>query len=100
MSNRIDVEISGALLVQGEILEMNMGFERRLLGSAAGSHREIGDAIRREPAGLQARETGEIEVTSGKIQAKLVLRPIAVRRADGGAPGKDRKSTRLNSSHL
>src|SRR5271157_6552618 len=88
MSNRVDVEISGALLVQGEILEMNVRFERRLPGSAAGSHREIGDAVRREPAGLEARETSEIEVTSGKIQAKLILRPIAVRGADGGAPGK------------
>src|ERR1019366_3733285 len=67
---------------------MNVRLDRRLLGSAAGSQREIGDAIRREPASLEARETGEIEVTSGKIQAKLVLRQIAVRRTDGGAPGK------------
>ncbi len=71
MGDRVDVEISGALLVEREILEMDVRFERRLIESAAGSHREIGDAIRREPAGLQAREAGEIEVTSGKIQAKL-----------------------------
>src|SRR5260370_1652711 len=98
MSDSVNVEISGALLVQREVLEMNVRFNRRLLGSAAGSHREIGDAIRRESVALQAREAGEIEVTSGKVQTKLnvgpaelgsaSVRPAEVRRTDGGAPGK------------
>src|SRR5258708_23446203 len=88
MSDRVNVEISGALLVQREVLEMNVGFDRRLLESAADPHREIGDAIRRDPAGLQAREAGEIQVPSGKIQAKLGVGPADVRRTDGRAPGK------------
>src|SRR5437899_4524958 len=98
MRDRVNVEISGALLVQREVLEMNVRFNRRLLGSAAGSHREIGDAIHRNPAGLQPREAGEIEVTSRKIQTKLSVGPAKVGRAevrptngrgtDGGAPGK------------
>src|SRR6266403_1503264 len=98
MRDRVDVEISGALLVESEVLKMDVRFNRRLLGSAACSHREIGDAIRCNPAGLQAREAGEIEVTSGKIQAKLSVgpakvgraevRPTNVRHTDGGAPGK------------
>ena len=71
MSDRVKVEISGELLVEREVLEMNVGFDRRLLERAARPHREIGDAIRRDPAGLQAREAGEIQVASGKIQAKL-----------------------------
>src|ERR1700681_4627485 len=93
MRDRVDVEISGPLLIQREILKMNVRFNRRLLGSAAGSHREIGDAIGRESVALQAREAGEIEVASGKIEAKLSVRraevrPTEVRRTDGGAPGK------------
>src|ERR1700719_1278764 len=72
---------------------MDVRFNRRLLRSTAGSHREIGDAIRRESVALQAREAGEIEVTSGKIQTKLSVRPAnrrpaEVRRTEGGAPGK------------
>src|SRR5450631_1691001 len=86
--DRIDVEISGALLVHGEVLQMNVRFQRRLFGSAAGSHREVGDAVHCEPTGLKARETGEVEVASGKIQAKLALRPIVIRRSDDGAPGQ------------
>src|SRR5208337_1212712 len=67
--------------------------ERRLLGSATGPHREIGDAIRSEATGPQARETGQIEVTSRELQSKLVLRPLVaplgqVRCAEGGAAGK------------
>ena len=69
MCDRVNVEISGALLVESEVLKMNVSFNRRLLSSTAGTHREIGDAIGRDPAGLQAREAGEIEVTSGEIQA-------------------------------
>src|ERR1700686_607705 len=72
---------------------MDVRFNRRLLRSTAGSHREIGDAIRRESAALQAREAGEIEVASGKLEAKLGVRPAnrrpaEVRHTDGGAPGK------------
>src|ERR1700674_3800360 len=74
MSDRINVEISGALFVESEVLKMYVRFNRRLLGSAARSHREVGDAIRRQASGLQAREAGEIEVASGKIQAKLSVR--------------------------
>ena len=92
MRDRVKVEISGALLVQREILKMDVRFDRRLLERAAGPHREIGDAIGRDPAGLQARKTGEIEVASRKIQAKLVVRPPTLdaenRGTDGGAPGK------------
>ncbi len=98
MRDCVNVEISGALLVQHEVLEMDVRFNRRLLRSTAGSHREIGDAIRRESVALQAREAGEIEVTSGKIQAKLSVRPADVRpanvrptnvrHADSGAPGE------------
>src|SRR6202162_4355948 len=88
MGDRIHVKISGALFVESEVLKMYVRFNRRLLAGAAGSHREIGDAICRHPAGLQAREAGEIEVASGKIQAKLSVRPAHIRQTDGGAPGK------------
>ena len=93
LSYGVEVEISGALLVQGEVLEMDVSLERRLLDRAADSQREIGDSIGREAAGLEARQTGEIEVTSGKIQTKLAIRQVIVwgtevRRADGGASGK------------
>src|ERR1700716_3352472 len=74
MSNCINVEISGALFIEGEVFEMDVCFNRRLPGSAADSHREVGDAIRRQAAGLQARETGKIQVAPGKIQAKLKVR--------------------------
>ena len=76
LGDGVEVEISGALLVESEVLEMDVRLERRLLGRAADSQREIGDAIGREAAGLEARQTGEIEVTSGKIQAKLALRQV------------------------
>ena len=56
--DRVYVEISSTLLVQGEILKMNMCLDCGLLGSSAGSHRKIGDAIRGESAGLEARQTG------------------------------------------
>src|SRR5665811_539159 len=88
MGDRVDVEIPGALLVEREILEMDVRFHRRLIESSAGAHCEIGDPIRREPAGLQAREAGEIEVTSGKIQAEGLFRRTEVRCTDGEAPGK------------
>src|ERR1700730_14128897 len=93
MSDRINVEISGALFIEGEILKMDVRLNRRLLGSAADSHREIGDAVGRQAASLQARETGEIQVTSGKIQAKLDvravdIRPAEARQTDGRAAGK------------
>ena len=93
VGDRIEVEISDVFLIHGEALEMDVRFDRRLLRSSAGSHLEIGDAIRRKPAGLQARETGEIEIASGKIQAKFalgqfVIRPYQVGRINGRAPRK------------
>src|ERR1700674_784892 len=93
MCDGVNVEISGALFIQREILKMDVRFNRRLLRSTTGTHREIGDAIHRNPAGLQGRKACEIEVTSGKIQAKLSVRPADVRpanarRTNGGAPGK------------
>src|SRR5260370_10603735 len=75
---------SGARLAKGEVLEMNGRFHRRLVDGAAGSDREISDSIRREPAGLQAREPGEIEITSGKIQAERRFRGTAARCTDAG----------------
>src|ERR1700682_3766913 len=71
MSDRINVEISGALLIESEILKMDVCCNRWLRGIAADSHREIGGAVVRQASGLQARKTGEIQVASGKIQAKL-----------------------------
>ena len=93
IGDRIDVEISDVFLIHGEALEMDVRFDRGLILSSADSHLEIGDAIRREPAGLQARETGEIEVASGKIESKFapgqfVFRPSQVRRVNGCTPGK------------
>src|ERR1035437_3371362 len=93
MGDRVDVEISGTLVVEREILEMDVRFHRRLVDRAARPHGEIGDPLRGEPAGLQAREAGEIEVTSGKIQAKGHFRRAGARGADargadGKAPGK------------
>src|SRR5258708_8231639 len=93
VSDRIHEKISGTLLVESEVLKVDVRFYRRLLESARGLHREIGDAVGRQTAGLQAREAGEIEVASGKIQAKLSLRltevwSAKVRQAYGRAPGK------------
>ncbi len=51
-SHRIEVEVSGAFLVESEIAEMNVRFDRRLLRRAAGFGREIDAALHREPAGL------------------------------------------------
>src|ERR1700682_2876412 len=82
MSDRINVEISGALFIESEILKMDVRLNRRLLGSAADSHRESADAIGRHASGLQAWEAGEIQVASGKIQAKLNVRAVDVRAAD------------------
>src|SRR5437879_3758169 len=91
--DRVNVEISGALLVQREVLEMNVRFNRRLLGSAAGSHREIGDAIHRNPAGLQPREAGEIAVTFSKIQTKLGVGPAKVGRVEVRTPSVRERGT-------
>ncbi len=46
VSDRINEKISGAFLVESEVLKVDVRFNRRLLESARGLHREIGDAVR------------------------------------------------------
>src|ERR1700676_3666952 len=67
MRDGVEVEITCALPIESKVLEMNVGIDRRLRGSAACSQGEVGDAIRREAAGLQAREMGDVQVTSRDI---------------------------------
>src|ERR1700691_3575003 len=77
--HRVKIEISGTFMVEGEILEVDVGFDGRLLGSTTRPNREAGDSLDGEPAGLHTGETGQIKVTSRKIQPKLVLPPIDFR---------------------
>ena len=45
MSYRIEVKVSSALLIESDVFQMGVGFERRLLRSAAGAECEVGDAV-------------------------------------------------------
>src|ERR1700721_2282058 len=76
--DRVEIKIPDAFLVQCKILEMNARIHCGLLGSAAGLHGKISDAISRKAACLQTRKTSEIEVASGKIQVKLISRKLEV----------------------
>src|SRR5271170_3424699 len=66
LRNRIDVKIARPLFIQCEVFEMYVRFERRLLGGAGDFDTEIGDAVRCQFTGLQARETGKVKITSRK----------------------------------
>ncbi len=98
LGDGVEIEISRALLVEGQVFEMEVGLDRWLLEGAAGAQREVGDSIGGEAAGLKARKMGKIEVSSGKIELKFGLRQRAwggeavgnseVRCTDGGATGE------------
>src|ERR1700690_1555167 len=68
VGDRVGEEIPGALIVQSQVLEMDMRFERWLCPGATDASREIGRAIHGEAAGLEPRETAEADISPGKIQ--------------------------------
>src|SRR5229473_6436292 len=91
-SHRIEVEVSGAFLVESEIAEMNVRFDRRLLRCTAGVGRKIDAAPHREPAGLEFGEMDEIQIASGEIQPKLLAGNVHGGRSEERRVGKECRS--------
>src|SRR5262252_6673417 len=67
----IDEEVSGPLLVECKISEMDVGFKRRLFQGAVGISGEIHLSIDGKPGGFESRKAGQIQIASGQAHAEL-----------------------------
>ena len=79
MGDRVEIEISGALFVEREVLDMHMGIDRGLLGVPLARAREIGNAIQRKAAGLEARKRARSRLRPERL-AETVSRVVVDHR--------------------
>src|ERR1700680_1058312 len=70
MRDHIEQQVSRALLIQSEVFNVNMRFQRRLLGGTISPNGEIGNSVCLEASALKARYLRKTEITSVKVQAK------------------------------
>ena len=76
LGHRVDGEVSGALLVESKIVEMNRRIERWLLhgtGALGGKVRAAGHC---DASVLQDRNTGQIKIRAGQREMKCLARRI------------------------
>ena len=69
LGRRFDVQVAGALAVKGEITDKNLGVDGWSLGRTGSLGCEIDAALHGYPAGLQSRNSGEVKVLPGEIEA-------------------------------
>jgi len=68
----VHIKIARAPLVEGEILEAQMRFKRRLVGRATDACGKIGHAIHGEARRLEPRKMAEVDVAPRQVQMKFI----------------------------